>query len=100
MLGAMIALRESQIDPAVPTDEIEDVDIEESGFQATYASLSVAPAPVVEVVPFASVDDAVKDFVAKLLVKDSALGGALIARITKELPPEVLGILRSWGLGV
>jgi hypothetical protein len=100
MLTAMIQLRQAEVDPGIPTDEIEDVDIEETGFQATYARLAVAGLPSVQVVPFASVDDAVKNFVVKLAAADGSVGGALSRRIRNEVPPEAMAILAGWGVAI
>ena len=100
MLAAMIQLRQAEVDPAIPTDEIEDVDIEETGFHATYAKLAVAALPSVQVVPFASVDDVVKNFVVKLAAADGSVGGALIGRIRNEVPAEARAILAGWGVAV
>ena len=96
----MIQLRQAEVDPAIPTDEIEDVDIEETGFHATYAKLAVAALPSVQVVPFASVDDVVKNFVVKLAAADGSVGGALSGRIRNEVPPEATAILAGWGVAV
>jgi CAS/CSE protein, C-terminus len=100
MLTAMIALRQAEIDPAVPADEVEDIDIEEMGFQATYARLAAAGLPSVQVVPFSSVDDAVRDFVIKFSAADAANGGALTARIRDEMSPEAKSVLPAWGVPV
>ena len=100
MLNAMIQLRQSEVDPVIQTDEIEDVDIEETGFQATYARLAVAGLPSVQVVPFASVDDAVKNFVVKLASADRGVGGALSARIRNEISPAERTVLGGWGVTV
>ena len=100
MLTAMIQLRQAEVAPAIPTDEIEDVDIEESGFQATYTRLAVADLPSAQVVPFASVDDAVKNFVVKLAAADGSVGGALSGRIRSEVPPEAIAVLAGWGVAV
>jgi hypothetical protein len=98
MVTALVHLRQADVDPIITTDEIEDVDIEETGFQATYTKLAVAVLPNVQVVSFASVDDAVRNFVEKLAVADSAVGGALVGRIRGEVPPDVKVILASWGV--
>lgn len=100
MLTAMIQLRQAEVDLAIPTDEIEDVDIEETGFQATYARLAVAGLSSVLVVPFSSIDDAVKNFVVKLAAADASVGGALSKRIRSEVPPEVMAVLATWGVAV
>ena len=100
MLTAMIQLRQAEIDPAVPTDEVEDVDIEEMGFQATFARLAAAGLPSVQVVPFASVDEAVRNFVIKFSAADAANGGALTARIKGEMSPEARSVLPGWGVPV
>jgi hypothetical protein len=100
MLTAMVQLRQATMGPIIPTDEIEDVDIAETGFQATYAKLAVAGLPSVQAVPFASVDDAVRDFVTKLAAADSSVGGALVGRIRNEVPPETKGVLTGWGIAV
>jgi CAS/CSE protein, C-terminus len=100
MLTAMIQLRQAEIDPMILSDEIEDVDIEETGFQATYARLAVAGLPSVQVVPFASVDDAVKNFMVKLAAADSSVGGALRGRVRNEMPPEAQTVLTGWGVAV
>lgn len=94
----MIQLRQAEIDPVIQSDEIEDVDIEETGFQATYARLAVAGLPSVQVVPFVSVDDAVKNFVVKLTAADSSVGGALGGRIRNEIPAEAQTVLAGWGV--
>lgn len=96
----MIQLRQAEVDPVIPTDEIEDVDIEETGFQATYARLAVAGLPSVQIVPFASVDDAVKNFVVKLAAADNGVGGALGGRIRNEIPLEAKSVLAEWGVAV
>jgi hypothetical protein len=100
LLTALIQLRQAKIEGAVGDDEIEDIDIEESGFQATYTKLAVAGLPNLEVVPFTTVDDAVKDFVVKLTVADNALRGALTRRIRNEIPAEGVTLLKGWGLSV
>lgn len=94
----MIQLRQTGIDLTITTDEIEDIDIEEIGFQATYAKLAVAGLPPVDSVPFASVDDAVKHFVVKLAAADAAVQGALVRRIRSELPQEAIAGLAGWGV--
>lgn len=96
----MIQLREAKIEAGVGEDDIEDIDIEESGFTATYTKLSVAGLPSLEVVPFTTVDDAVKNFVVKMTAADSAVRGALIGRIRSEVPPEGANLLKGWGLAV
>lgn len=96
----MVQLRQATMGPIIPTDEIEEVDIEETGFQATYAKLVVAGPPSVQVVPFTNVDDAVRDFVAKLAAADSSVGGALVGRIRNEVPPETKAVLTGWGVAV
>jgi len=100
MLTAMVQLRQVEVELIIPTDEIEDVDIEESGFHATFARLAVAGLPSVDLVPFATVDDAVKNFVIKLAAADGGLGGVLVGRIRNELSPEVKGILAGWGVAI
>ena len=100
MLTALIQLRQAEVDPAIPTDEIEDVDLEETGFQATYARLAVAGLPSLQVVPFTSVDDAVRNFVSKLAIADASVGGALRKRISGELPREAMTVLAGWGVAV
>src|SRR5271170_2374896 len=100
MLLAMIQLRQAEVDPIFNDDEIEDVDIDEMGFQATYTKLAVAGLPSVQVVPFASVDDAVKNFVVKLAAADSSVGGVLGGRIRNEVPPEAQTVLAGWGVAV
>jgi exportin-2 (importin alpha re-exporter) len=100
MLTAMIQLRQAEVDPVIPDDEIEEVDIEETGFQATYAKLAVAGLASVEVVPFPSVDEAVKNFVVKLTAADAALGGALLGRIRNEFAAQEKAVLAGWGVAV
>lgn len=100
MLVALIQLRQEAADPTVPSDEIEDVDIEEMGFQATYTRLAVAAPPSVEVVPFRTVDETIKNFVVKFAAADNATGGALLGRIRNELPPEAKAVLAGWGIAV
>lgn len=96
----MVQLRQAEVEPTIPTDEIEDVDIEESGFQATFTRLAVAGLPSVDLVPFATVDDAVKNFVIKLAAADGGLGGVLLRRIRNELSPKGTGILAGWGVAI
>ena len=96
----MVHLRQAEIEPTIPSDEIEDVDIEETGFQATFARLAVAGLPSVDLVPFATVDDAVKNFVIKLAAADGSLGGALGGRIRNEVSPEIKGVLAGWGVAI
>ena len=101
LLTALIQLQQAKIEPtAVGDDDIEDIDIEEVGFQATYTKLSVAGLPGLEVVSFTTVDDAIKNFVVKMTAADSAVGGALIGRIRNEVPAEGVSILKGWGLSV
>ena len=102
LLTALIQLQQAKIEAAAVGDEddIEDIDIEEVGFQATYTKLSVAGLPGLEVVSFTTVDDAIKDFVVKMTAADSAVGGALIGRIRNEVPAEGVSILKGWGLSV
>jgi CAS/CSE protein, C-terminus len=100
MVTAMIQLRQAEVDPVINDDEIEEVDFEETGFQATYAKLTVAGLASVEVVPFPNVDDAVKNFVVKLANADNALGGALLSRIRNEVGPQEKGVLIGWGVAV
>ena len=101
MLTAIVQLRQADIDPSVlDGDEIEDFDIEETGFQATYARLVVASAPTVEIVPFTTVDEAVNNFVVKLAAADGVVGGALINRIRREIRPEVAQVLANWGVSL
>jgi ribosomal protein L12E/L44/L45/RPP1/RPP2 len=100
MLVALIQLRQEAVDPTVPTDEIEDIDIEEMGFQATYTRLAVAAPPSVEMVPHKSVDEAIKNFVVKLAAADGAAGGALFGRIRNEVPPEARQVLAGWGISM
>ena len=88
------------MDGAVGEDDIEDIDIEESGFQATYTKLAVAGLPSLEVVPFTTVDDAVKNFVVKMTAADSVVGGALFGRIRSEIPAGGVNLLKSWGLAL
>jgi hypothetical protein len=99
-LTALIQLRQAKIEAAVGDDDIDDIDIEESGFQATYTKLAVAGLPSLEVVPFKTVDDAVKNFVVKMAAADRAVGRALTGRIRNEVPREGVNFLKSWGLGV
>ena len=99
MLVAMVHLQQAENYPAAPDDEIEDIDIEESGFQAAYARLAVAVPPAVEIVPFTSVNDALKNFAGKLAA-DTAAGGTLLNRIRREVPQEDIEVLRSWGVAV
>ena len=99
MLTAIVQLRQADIDPSVlDGDEIEDFDIEETGFQATYARLVIAVAPSIEIVPFKTVDEAVNNFVVKLAAADGVVGGALLGRIRREVRPEVALLLASWGV--
>jgi hypothetical protein len=100
MLSAMIQLRQAEVDPSIPIDEIEEVDVEEIGFHATYTRLAVAGLPSMEVVPFSSVDDAVKNFVAKLAAADGVVGRALIGRIRNELAPDAKAALAGWGVAI
>jgi hypothetical protein len=100
MLTAMVQLRQAEVDPTIPTDEIEDVDIEETGFHATFTRLAVAGLPSVDLVPFATVDDAVKNFVVRLAAADGSLGGALLGRIRNEVTPEIKGLLAGWGVAI
>jgi hypothetical protein len=100
MLTALVQLRRAEIDPGVPSDEIEDIDIEETGFQATFTKLAVAALPTVEMVPFSTVDDTVKNFVVKFAAADSTMGGALVGRVRNEVPPQMKAILADWGLAV
>ena len=100
MLTALVQLREAEIDPGVPSDEIEDIDIEETGFQATFSKLAVAALPTVEMVPFSTVDDTVKNFVVKFAAADSTVGGALVGRVRNEVSTEMKVILAEWGLAV
>lgn len=96
----MVQLRQAEVEPTIPTDEIEDLDIEESGFQATFTRLAVAGLPSVDLVPFATVDDAVKNFVIKLAAADGGSGGVLLTRIRNELSPKVRSILAGWGVAI
>src|SRR5438105_14344324 len=100
VLTALIQLRQAKIDAVAGDDDIEDIDIEESGFQATYSKLAVAGLPSLEVVPFTTVDDAVTNFVVKMTATDTALGGALFARVRSEIPAEGVTLLRGWGLAL
>jgi hypothetical protein len=100
MLSALVALRQAEVDPVISTDEIEEVDIEETGFQATYTKLAVAGLPTVQLVPFATVDDAVRNFVEKMAAADGIVGGALVGRIRNEVTPDVKGVLAGWGVAV
>jgi len=100
MVTAMIQLRQAEVDPVIGGDEIEEVDFEETGFQATYAKLVVAGLTSVEVVPFPSVDESVKNFVVKMTAADGALGGALLGRIRNEVAPQEKAVLAGWGLAV
>jgi len=100
MLVSLIQLRQEAVDPTVVSDEIEDVDIEEMGFQATYTRLAVAAPPSVDMVPFKTIDEATKNFVVKLVAADGASGGALLGRIRNEVPPEARQVLVGWGVGV
>jgi len=100
MLTVMVQLRQAEVEPTIPMDEIEDVDIEESGFHATFARLAVAGLPSVDLVPFATVDDAVKNFVIKLAAADGGLGGALMGRIRNEVSPDIKAILAGWGVAI
>jgi hypothetical protein len=100
MLTALVQLHQAEVDPGVPTDDIEDYDIEETGFQATYARLAVAALPTLQIVPFVTVDDAVRNFVEKFAVADASVGGALLGRIRAESPAEIKGILAGWGVSV
>jgi len=101
MLTAIVQLRQADIDPSVlDGDEIEDFDIEETGFQATYARLVVAAAPTVEIVPFTTVDEVVNNLVVKLAAADGVVGGVLTNRIRREVRPEVAQVLASWGVSL
>lgn len=100
MLTALVQLHQADIDLTAPSDEIEDIDIEGSGFHATYTKLAVAALPNVEMVPFSTVDDTVKNFVAKFTAADTAVGGALLGRVRNEVPPEAKAILAEWGLAI
>jgi len=100
MLTAMIALHQAEINPTVPTDEVEDIDIEEMGFQATYAKLAASGLPSVQIVPFASVDEAVRNFVVKLSAADAANRGSLTAKIRNEMSPETKSVLPAWGVPI
>jgi hypothetical protein len=97
MLIAMIHLRQADVASVAPTDEVEDIDIEEMGFQATYTRLAAAALPSVQVVPFSSVDEVVRNFVVQFSAVDAMNGGALTARI-REMSPEVKSILSGWGI--
>ena len=100
MLAAMIELQQMHVEPTISTDEIEEVDVEEIGFQATYARLAVAGLALEEYVPYPSVDEAVKNFVTKLAAADGLVGGALFARIRSEIPPKSKAILAGWGVAI
>jgi len=100
MLSAMVALHQAEIDPAVAHDEVEDIDIEEIGFQATYARLAASGLPSVQIVPFASVDEAIRNFVVKLSAADAASGGSLTAKIRNEMAPETKSVLPTWGVPI
>jgi len=101
MVIALIKLRLAESEVAVTEDdEIEDVDFEEQGFQATYARLAVAaPAPV-DVVPFRTVHDATKNFVARFMVVDSALGGLLLQYLREKVPSDLKPSLSVWGIPI
>jgi hypothetical protein len=100
MLVALIQLRQEAVDPVVASDEIDDVDIEDMGFQATYSRLAVAAPPSVEMVPYKTVDEAMKNFTVKMTAADSAASGTLIRRIRIELPPEAKQVVAGWGLAI
>jgi hypothetical protein len=100
MVTALVQLRQNDVDPSVTTDEIEDIDIEETGFQATYTKLAVAALPTIQAVPFITVDDAIRNFVEKVAVADVAVGGALVGRIRNEVAPDVKGVLAGWGVAL
>lgn len=100
MLTALVQLHQADVDLTTPSDDIEDIDIEGSGFQATYTKLAVAALPTIEMVPFSTVDDTIKNFVTKFAAADSAVGGALLGRVRNEVPPEAKAVLAGWGLAI
>jgi hypothetical protein len=85
------------VDSMVPIDNVEHIGTEEMGFQAKYTRFVTSGLPLVQDVPFASVDEAVRNFVIKFSAADAANGGALTVRI-QEVSPEVKSILPSVNL--
>src|SRR5580704_13796988 len=84
MLLALVNLREAYTEVAITEDE-DEIDFEESGFQATYTKLIVAASPNVDVVPINTVDDAIKNFVARFVAVNVSMQGNLLRKAKNEL---------------
>ncbi|BFZ62404.1 importin-alpha export receptor [Saitoella coloradoensis] len=98
LLTALLKLFELPMEESKGDDEIEEVDVEDVTFQASYSRLGTAGKTKAD--PFAAVPEP-KRFLAEQLTKvDAASGGQIVATIKSGLPADAQVVLKGYGMSL